>query len=602
MEQLVLILHYIYLGNSARFYIFSLRGYFMKLCRIIFSLGFVIAISSNLLAQNQKMVLFETFTNSYEGCTLNDDFDAAVKATLAGTNGSKLIHLNHHVINVGDPMAAASPQATNTVAVLSAKPQQPWPDNCSAVDRTNMNFVKLSGTVPGGKSEWDTRIAAELKLSAPVSIKLISAYIDTISSSSFSRLVATIEVTSTEATPDTMTIHYALLQDNILYPQCPTATPPGPTEHDNVTRYITQKDSLLDLKGKPVGTVSRVTYIQNISKSVAANFLLADMKLVAFVEDHNGDFHVAQAAILKIGLDTLKAPAPALSLNSSVLDGNTYSPEDLIDILFDKTTIDSVKIEFSSDNGAHWQQIGTTHEFNFYWNAPAITTTTGKIRISDLKNGNPLSTETGTFSIMQADHSISLYHPNGNDIVYIGQKFNITWNEHGVDTFFIEYSSDDGNHWQSVYLHKGLGAANDTVYSWNVNTAQYIATSQARMRLRPFLSEFSSLTSTSDAFQLLNTVGSVSSSANKSFSISASPQPLGKGEDLKVYMNLDESSGLGITLYDLGGKKVFTKVRSFYNAGETKITLGLPNLPAGTYILEAMRDDGEHGTVKIEIQ
>jgi len=575
----------------------------MKLCRIFFTVVIVCIFNGNLFAQNTKVVLFETFANSCDGCTLNDDFDAAFRQTLAA-NGTKIVHLNHHVINTCDPMTANDPASLTVLSKLSNIYQQPYPISCADVDRTNFPAIapnsagKLTGTVPGGKTQWDTRIASELKLSTPVAISLASAKIDTISSSTVSRFIATINVTSAQ-TNDTMAIHYAITQDNIYFAQCPTAKPPGPTTHNDVVRYVTTTDSTLNFKSQ---TQNTVTFIQNIAKinTATTTFDLSQMKFIAWVEDHSGgDYTVSQAALLQTNLQSLSAPAPSLSLNTGILDNAVFAPGDLVTILFDKVSVDSVKIEFSSDGGTSWQTIGTTHDFKMYWTAPTLSTTQGKIRISELKSGTPIVTETGTFTIKSSDYSLSLLKPDGNTIAYIGQKFTVTWNQHGFDTLYIEYSSDNGNHWQTLNIHRDpTGTANS--YNWSVAGP---ATAQAMMRLRPFAADKQTSTSLSDPFQVLNTTGDgVNSTPDESFSISVNPQPLKRSEQLKLNLKLGNYSGVDISMYDLNGKKVYSKDRMSIGAGDNTISLELNALPAGTYILAVQRDNGEVRTVKVVIE
>ena len=151
------------------------------------------------------------------------------------------------------------------------------------------------------------------------------------------------------------------------------------------------------------------------------------MKLIAFVEDHkNGDYEVVQSALLQTDLADLPAPPASLTLNSADLDNQVYFPGQTISVSFDKISVDTVKVEFSTNGGTTWQTAGTTTAFKFYLTLPNIATDQGRVRISDLHNGSISSTEKKIFSIKQPDHSLSLHHPNGDDIVYLGQKFLIT--------------------------------------------------------------------------------------------------------------------------------------------------------------------------------
>lgn len=561
----------------------------MKFSRILFSLALIVFLSASLRAQDTKVTLFETFTNSYINCPAVNDFAGQVIQTLGTAEGKKTLHLNYHVTNVGDPMAAQAPSASDAYYKIVGTTNV---INFGSVDRTVFSSSSLQLT--SSKSEWDARITTRNAEISPVSIKLKSLTLDKISSDESARLIATVDVTTQQAIADPMDIHFAIAQDNVFFVQCPDDKPVKYNIHNDVVRYVTVADSMMDFKTKFKNTV---TYSQDISKTIKT-FQRGDMKLVAFVENAKTSTHeVVQAALLQMNLEDLPAPPASLALNSSILDNMTFAPGDLVTVLFDKVNIDSVKIEYSSNAGTSWQTIGVTHNFRMYWNAPGVTTTKGRIRISDMKNGAIVSTETATFIIKQADHSLSILRPNADDIVYIGQKFTITWNQHAVDTLFIEYSTDDGSHWQTLNFHKDpTHTANS--FQWNVQGA---AAPVARVRLRPFDAELSGLTSTSDPFQVRNVTGGVSTSSEENFRISINPQPAKRSEKLNLNLKLDSYSGVDISLYDMSGKKVLTKDRANYAEGNSMIALDLGSIPAGTYVLEVKRDDGQTRVVKVEI-
>ncbi len=572
----------------------------MKFSRVIFSLATVLSLLGSAHAQDQKKVLFETFTNSFsDECPKNNDFDAAFRSTMSASNAANVIHLNYHIINYLDPMQlAGSPQDDQTMKVLSGVNSGSFPILFGAVDRTNFPpLKKITHTTPGGKTEWDQRIVDELKIAPTVSIKLISAQIDTLSSSLSSRFIAYIDVTSSEAIADTLSIHYAITEDNVAYAQCPDTKPVGPTHHNDIVRYITQQDSLVNLRGKPSGSVSHVTYIQDISKK--KGFILSNLKFIAFVQDHkDGDFQVVQSALLQKNFKTLSSPPASLTLNSALLDGQTKQPGDPINIIFDKVSIDSVKLEFSPDGGTTWQFIANSHEFNYYWSTPELSTTQAMIRISDLSNGSLKSVEKGMFAIQHAAYGLIVLHPNATDTVFIGKKFTITWNSNGVDSLYIDYSSDGGTTFKSTLARLLHG---EKSYVWNVPTTT-APTIQGEIKLRSAIAE-ANVTVVSEQFIVdFPVTGSVHSSPDESFSISVNPQPVKKSERLNVNLKLDTYSGVDIALYDLSGKKVLAKDRVYYGAGNNTAELQLNSLPSGTYVLEVRRDNGEIKTLKIEVQ
>ncbi|MEI8134202.1 MAG: T9SS type A sorting domain-containing protein [bacterium] len=564
----------------------------MKLTRIILSLFILGLLGSSLYAQDSKVVLFETFTNSFSQCPTANDFDAAFKSTLS-TNGAKIVHLNYHIIDPLDPMALAStPQADSAMMIMSGLTKQPYPILCAAIDRINLpQYHKLTGTIPGGKTQWDQAITDELKKAPAVSIALVGAQIDTISSSKSSRLIAVVSVTSNQTIADSMGLHFAITQDNVPYAQC---APSGPTKHNNVVRYVTNHDSLLQLATKPTGTTVTVAYVQDISKT-KDNFSLRDMKLVAFVHDiKNRDIQVAQTALLKTNLGNLPPPPSALVLNSTLLDGKTYAPGDPISIFFNKISIDSVKVEFSPDNGATWQLVGTTHDFVYYWNAPSVNAPQAKIKISDLKTGNPVAIETGNFSVVQSSHSIALIHPNASDTAYIGKKFTITWNSNGADSVKIYYSTDAGAHWGTINVHNG-GAKS---YSWLVSG---VPTTSASIKIEG-QGEATGIVSTSDVFTVLNFVsGGVNTADKNDFSISVNPQPLHASQPLTLNVTLAEHSELSVALFDLTGKQVFSKSDLVGEQGKNAFALPIGQLSPGIYMLRVIRGDGEVQAMKVEI-
>jgi hypothetical protein len=598
-EQLPPIIHYVLWPERDRPAKFIIRGgiHSMKKCRIQLFAAVIFFVTGNLYGQNPKVVLFETFTNSYSECPNNDAFDAAFKATLAA-DGSKIIHLNYHIINYQDPMALASiPSSDSVMSLLSGQTGPSLPILCGAVDRVNFpQYHKLTGTIPGGKTQWDNQIAADLKLNAPVAITLASAQIDTLSSTKSSRLIAKVDVTSTQPIADSMGLHFVVTQDNVPYAQCPSV--PGPTTHNNVVRYITMGDSALALKGNPSGTLSHVTYVLDISKT-KPNFSLADMKLIGFVEDRTaGDFTVAQAALLQTNLGNLPPPPASITLNTSTFEGKTFAPGDPITILFDKVSIAIVKLEYSLDNGATWNVIDTTHEFSYFWYAPTANTTQAKIRISESQTDNPISTETGTFSIKNTQPSIKIIHPSAInptalDTAVAGKIFSIVWNSYLADTVKISYSVD-GTNW-GIIRPSLIGAKS---YNWNLLGIKATPTAQIKIE---GLGDASNVVSISDPFPIVNSAG-VSRPAAQIFSISVNPQPLHRSQQLKANIKLDSYYGIEVSMYDLGGKKVYSKERMSLGAGENTITLETGLLPAGTYLLEVRRDDGQVRMVKVVVE
>ncbi len=556
----------------------------------------LVLFAMQLRAQDKHIMLFETFTNSFEGCTANNDFDAAFRNTLAQPIGDQLIHLNHHLGNVGDPMTSSD--ATSEMLRLSEQTSYPLPARCADVDHTKFTFtgVRLTGTIPGCVNEWTARMNERESNAPPVRITLIDAKIDKKGSAEHYRVISTVQVEALENITSPMSIYYAIIEDNIFYTQCPDDKPAGPKVHNSVVRYMRTTGDDLKLNGKPAGTKVLMTYQQDISKNKSYDFKLPNMQAIAFVEKGTAStYEVVQAARLKKGLDTLQAPAKALSLYEGNLNGITYHPDDNITIVFDKTSIDSVKLEYSTNNGGSWITIGNTDRSPFYWVAPTVVTSQGKIRVSDLETSNPVATQTGSFSILGKDHDIKVLHPNGKDTAYIGKPFSIQWTKTGLDSVNIDYSNNGGLNWQIVAKNKTT-----TSHSWYPTAPQ---TEQGLIRISWTIGSGELIGASSDPFHVLQaSSGSVKErKEGTEFDIRVYPQPARISGSINVEVTLPREAELTIKMYDLLGKEVYARSATHTSSGRSVVSLPATSLTAGTYVMEIVDSRGGRITQRIEL-
>ncbi|HEY6171749.1 MAG TPA: T9SS type A sorting domain-containing protein [Candidatus Kapabacteria bacterium] len=558
-------------------------------------------IASFAFAQEDRVVLFETFTNSYDLCPSGNTLDGQFKGTMGSPLGAKVVFLNHHITNVGDPMV--SPESLKEHARLTGSNQPPYTIFMGAVDHTVFTSTGKRHTsgIQGGtgspRQEWDPRITERAAVTPQVKIRLLNATLDKLGQADFWRLVANVEVTSLEAINGPLNMYFAVTEDGVFFPQCPDEKPPGPTNHDNVVRYITTVGKPVDLNGKPVGTSVVITYQQDISKSSSFGYTLANMKLSGFVEKGSGNnFEVIQAAKLKSNLDTLKAPPKSLALNEVPLNGISYNPDDLIVIGIDKTSIDSVKIEYSIDNGATYTHIANANKSPVFWNAPSTTTTLGKIRISELVTGSPVVVQTGNFIIRTKDYDVEVIHPNGNDTAYINKPFVIEWSKIGVETVDIEYSANGGKNWGIVTKNK-----TGTTHSWFVPTPQ---TEQAYIRVSAVLPTLETIRASSDPFHVLvsQSQGSVRrESPTTDFTANIYPQPARKGSSINVDLTLSKEAKITVAVRDILGREVSTLPSTQYTSGKAKLEVPLNGIPAGSYLLDISSSGGGHLVQQIEI-
>lgn len=572
----------------------------MRTIRSVFVI-LLITIASFAFGQEERVVLFETFTNSYDLCPSGNTLDGQFKGTMESALGAKVVFLNHHITNVGDPMV--SPESLKEHARLTGSNQPPYTIFMGAVDHTVFTSTGKRHTsgVQGGagspRQEWDPRITERAAVAPPVKIRLLNATLDKLGQADFWRLVANVEVTSLEAISGTLNMYFAITEDGVFFPQCPDEKPPGPTNHDNVVRYITTVGKPVDLVGKPVGTSVVITYQQDISKSASFGYVPSNLKLSGFIEKGSGNnFEVIQAVKLKSNLDSLQAPPKALVLNEVPLNGISYNPDDLIVIGIDKTSIDSVKIEYSIDNGATYSHIANTNKSPVFWNAPGTTTTQGKIRVSELASGSPVVVQTGNFIIRTKDFDVQVIHPNGNDTAYINKPFIIEWSKIGVEKVDIEYSANGGKNWGIVTKNK-----TGTTHSWFVPSPQ---TEQGYIRVSAVLPTLDTIRASSDPFHVLvsQSQGSVRKASPLSdFSANIYPQPAHIGSSVKIDLVLSKEAKIRVSIRDILGREISSLPSTQYNIGKSTLAIPLNGIPAGSYLLDISSSGGGHLVQQIEV-
>ena len=105
--------------------------------------------------------------------------------------------------------------------------------------------------------------------------------------------------------------------------------------------------------------------------------------------------------------------------------------------------IDSVKIEFSSNNGISWNVISESVENtgSFDYTVPNVNSTQAKIRISDL-DGDPVDESNGTFTIKQAGY-LKILKPETGEVWISGELYKIEWEAQNVEKIKIEVTTVD---------------------------------------------------------------------------------------------------------------------------------------------------------------
>lgn len=175
---------------------------------------------------------------------------------------------------------------------------------------------------------------------------------------------------------------------------------------------------------------------------------------------------IAESAAFKISNLQVSSPNGGENLQSGSTKNITWSAS---------SNIDSVLIEYSTNNGSNWNTLTTSGNSGTYsWSVPAQTTTLGRIRISDKANSSITDLSNNTFTIS----SFGISSPTAASYWQSGTVHAINWNISNVNAVKIDYSTDNGSSWLSVVA---TTSASSGTYNWTIPSN--LATNQALIRI-----------------------------------------------------------------------------------------------------------------------
>lgn len=122
---------------------------------------------------------------------------------------------------------------------------------------------------------------------------------------------------------------------------------------------------------------------------------------------------------------------------------------------------------YSTDAGSSWNQIGYNQYISgssYNWNIPDAPSTQCLVKITDHSNSCMTDISDALFEISEAASSVTLTDPNGGEVWYAGEDYNITWTGNNTsDIYNLDYSIDNGVSWTSLASNYS-----GTSYSWTI--------------------------------------------------------------------------------------------------------------------------------------
>jgi hypothetical protein len=156
---------------------------------------------------------------------------------------------------------------------------------------------------------------------------------------------------------------------------------------------------------------------------------------------------------------------PTLSLTAPV-GGENWLISSVQNITWTDNGVDTIKIEYSLDNGTTWSTIADKVSAalgTYAWTLPSTTSATAIVNISDI-NGYAIPAKSAAFEISKPVGTISLTAPAGGENFAVGKSVNITWTSANVNTVKLELSSDSAATWTTIaYAPAAAGT-----YAWTV--------------------------------------------------------------------------------------------------------------------------------------
>jgi len=150
---------------------------------------------------------------------------------------------------------------------------------------------------------------------------------------------------------------------------------------------------------------------------------------------------------------TVRYPNGGESLRAGTLQNLTWT----------STNVDSVKIEYSINNGVTWNAIVKSFPSTgiFIWTVPEVSSYQCLVRISGVSDNNIVDMSDNVFTIAVID----LITPIDGETILSSSAYNITWRSSGITNMKIEYTLNQGVVW--ITIAQSVSALTG-VYAWSV--------------------------------------------------------------------------------------------------------------------------------------
>ncbi len=164
--------------------------------------------------------------------------------------------------------------------------------------------------------------------------------------------------------------------------------------------------------------------------------------------------------------------------------GETFTGGNIQNITWTSAAIDTVRVEFSSDNGSTWQIIEAEVRADSRacsWKTPDISSTNCLIRVSNYRDHSMRDVSNATFTVRAKESTaprITVTYPNGGESWAAGSTQTITWTSYNAGSMVnIDFSPDGGATWSRMATDRSIYSGS---FSWRLPS---LVSSQCRIKV-----------------------------------------------------------------------------------------------------------------------
>ncbi len=261
---------------------------------------------------------------------------------------------------------------------------------------------------------------------------------------------------------------------------------------------------------------------------------------------------------------------------------NFYRVGTPVEVTWDSDLVGDLTLSYKSCIDCDWVIIeeGVPADSNSYMWTPEIATTWCKIQLSETSFPEVTDESANIFFVFRLD----LTSPEGGENIAGQSKFDINWESEIINSVKIEFSSDNGQIWNTV---AGSVPASDSTYEWTVPN---INSDECYIKLTfPDQADLYSINEL--LFSIYYTVGTESLPDTKGVDLNIFPNPIIDEVSISFLPTKEWNNSYKIEIYNVKGEMVLSQSEEIIQNGEQLLILDLESLSQGVYIIKIMDEN-----------